>query len=195
MNVEQSLARARIYDVLASLYLNQPDAELVAAFGAVAGALAQSAGLTDIALPIAEDVAALQADYNALFFVPVSGRYLPPYESAQRARRLWGPITHQVADFYASVGFDPARLRMDEHWQRLDAPDHIGVELACLSALWQTRAAAPAPEITGAIDFFTREHIRRWLPAYGDQLAQNAETSLYRLLGRLTRAFVENEDA
>ena len=195
MNVEQSLARARIYDVLASLYLNQPYAELVAAFDAVAGTLAQSAGLTDVALPIAEDVAALQADYNALFFVPVSGRYLPPYESAQRARRLWGPITHQVANFYASVGFDLARLRMDEHWQRLDAPDHAGIELACLSALLRAYAETSSPDLAGAIDFFAREHIRRWLPPYGDAVAQNAETPLYRLLGRLTRAFVLDDDA
>ncbi len=110
--------------------------------------------------------------------------------------RIWDKVTAVLKpEEQRKVGYVLARLRMDEHWQRLDAPDHIGVELACLSALWQTWAAAPAPEITGAIDFFTREHIWRWLPAYGDQLAQNAETSLYRLLGRLTRAFALDDDA
>lgn len=190
MNIEQAGILARVFDILASLYLNQPHEGLVAAFDSIAEVLVQSAALPPNDLPIAESVADLRADYNALFFVPVSGRYLSPFESAQRARRLWGPITHQVADFYASVGFDPASLRMDTHWQRLDAPDHIGVELACMSALLQANAAAPTPEMTNAILFFTQQHLGRWLPDYGERVARYAETSFYRTLGRLTQAFI-----
>lgn len=188
MDTQTVLAQAGIADILASLYLNFPDPEKAAAFRTVAEDMAESLGLKPPDLSISVELADLQADYNELFLVPVSGRYLPPFESAQRARRLWGPITHQVADFYASVGFDPASLHMAEPWQRLDAPDHVGIELACLSALLYAYAETPSSDLARAIDFFTREHIRHWLPHYGDAVAQNAKTAFYRALGALTQA-------
>ena len=170
------------------MYLHRPDETLAAAFADAVGALQEGLGLTSDFSPEAASLPDLQADYDALFFVPVSGRYLPPYESAQRARRLWGPITHQVADFYASVGFEPASLRMDEHWRRLDAPDQAGVELACLSALLQTTVTAPDPAVENALQYLIRQHISRWLPDFGHQITENADTSHYRLLGELTWA-------
>lgn len=191
MNKDQILTHARLADILASLYLNRPNTILVVGLNEVAKELAEGTALAADNLPITENIIDLQADYDALFFVPVSGRYLPPYESAQRAQRLWGPITHQVADFYASVGFDPAELRMDDLWRDLNAPDHIGIELACLSALLQTSASETGPALETALEYFLQRHLMRWLPAYSDELARNAQTSLYQLLGKWTGAFLQ----
>ncbi len=188
MKQESSLTLARIADILASLYLHSPDETLVAAFREVASALAVELDAQDVRLDAAETPEALKQDYDELFFVPVSGRYLPPFESAQRARRLWGPLTHQVAQFYESITFDYTALSVGAHWERLDMPDHAGIELACLSALLQTQAAQPDAAAEQALDFFIRQHPGRWLPDFGQKVAQNAETTFYRALGEFTRA-------
>ncbi len=190
MNQHEQRFYARAADMLAAMYLHRPNGRLTIAFTEAIGVLHEGLGLTDDFSNEADPLPDLRADYDALFFVPVSGRYLPPYESAQRTRRLWGPITHQVAAFYASVSFDPATLHMDEHWLHLDAPDHAGVELACLSALLRTNANVPDPAVESALQYFIRNHLARWLPDFGRQLAENASTSHYRLLGTLTRSLV-----
>ena len=190
MDIQLVLMQASVFDLLARLYLHRPNQEMVATFNDVFQELAESLMLTIEDASAGDSVPLLKSDYDDLFFVPVSGRYLPPFESAQRANRLWGPITYQVADFYQSVGFDRTNLIVDKHWKNLDAPDHIGVELACMSALLRANAAAPTPEMTNAIMFFTRQHLTHWLPDYGERVARYAATSLYHTLGRLTRAFI-----
>ncbi len=176
-------AYSRLFDILSSLYLHHPTPERVAAFNAIAPTI----GVDTEMLPVTEGVAALTADYDALFLVPVSGRYLPPFESAQRTQRLWGPLTHQVADLYQSAGFESNMLDIDVMWQNLNMPDHIGIELAFFSALLATHENAPAPEITDTVNTFAQKHLFRWAPDFGEKLAQQAHTSLYRLLGTLTR--------
>lgn len=178
-----SAAYSRLFDILSSLYLHHPTPERVAAFNAIASTF----GIGTEMLPVTEDIATLSADYDDLFLVPVSGRYLPPFESAQRTQRLRGPLTHQVVDLYQAAGFEPNMLDIDIMWKNLNMPDHIGIELAFFSALLATHENAPAPEITDTINTFAQKHLLRWAPDFGQELAQQAHTSLYRLLGTLTR--------
>lgn len=193
MKQESSLTLARIADILASVYLHSPDEALVAAFREVVPVLVAELDTQDRSLDATETLEALTQDYNELFFVPVSGRYLAPFESAQRARRLWGPLTHQVAEFYESIGFDDAALSVGEHWEYLDMPDHAGIELACLSALLQAHQAAQSDVAVGqAIHFFIHQHLSRWLPDFGQKVAQNAETDFYQALGHFTTALIQN---
>ncbi len=192
MEQESILTLARTADILASVYLHSPDETLVAAFREAAPTLAAALATTGMSLDAEETLDALAQDYNELFFVPVSGRYLPPFESAQRERRLWGPLTHQIAEFYESIGFDYTALRIGEHWDRLDMPDHAGIELACLSALLQTQAAQSDSAAVQATYYFINQHLSRWLPDFGQKVAQNAETDLYQTLGHFTTSFIQN---
>lgn len=192
MKQESSLTLARITDILASVYLHSPDEALITAFREVVPVLVAELDAQDISLDATETLEALTQDYNELFFVPVSGRYLPPFESAQRARRLWGPLTHQIAQFYESIAFDYTALSVGEHWNRLDMPDHAGIELACLSALLQTQTVQSDAAAKQSIDFFMRQHVDRWLPNFGRKVAQNAETDFYRVLGHLTTTLIQN---
>ena len=192
MKQESSLTLARIADILASVYLHSHDEAVVAAFREVVPVLVAELDTQDRSLDATETLEALTQDYNELFFVPVSGRYLAPFESAQRSRRLWGSLTHQVAEFYESIGFDDAALSVGEHWEHLDMPDHAGIELACLSALLQTQAAQSDAAAVQAIHFFMRQHVGRWLSNFGRKVAQNAETDFYQALGHFTTALIQN---
>ncbi len=192
MEQESPLTLARIADILASVYLHVPDEASASAFRQVAPALAVELGAQDRSLDAAETLEALTQDYNELFFVPVSGRYLAPFESAQRERRLWGPLTHQVAEFYESIGFDGTALNVGEHWKRLNMPDHAGIELACLSALLQAQDAQADATVAQAAHFFIHQHLSRWLPDFGQKVAQNAKTDFYRAMGDFTTALIQN---
>ncbi len=179
-----ALAYSRLFDILSSLYLHRPTEEMVEAFNTIAAT--EGFGI-DIEIPPAQEtIAELIADYDELFLVPVSGRYLPPFESAQRAQRLWGPLTHQMANLYRKTGFEPNALNIDEMWQSLNAPDHIGIELAFCSALFSTYAENPSTATETLIHTVMQQHITRWIPGFGEKLRQHAQTSLYRSLGMLT---------
>ena len=186
INSDTTFVYSRLFDILSSLYLHRPTEEIVESFNVIAHE--KGFGI-DIEIPPAhETISELVADYDELFLVPVSGRYLPPFESAQRTQRLWGPLTHQVANLYEMAGFDPSGLDIEDPWKNLLIPDHIGIELAFFSALLQTYARNPAAGIIEIIHTFTRQHLNRWIPDFGNHLRQNAHTSLYRSLGILTGA-------
>ncbi|MFW5692348.1 MAG: TorD/DmsD family molecular chaperone [Chloroflexota bacterium] len=172
----EMIATATLLDRLAWLYLNQPDDSLIHTLNDAFPELRLREG----------DLDAVRQDYNDLFCVPVSGRYLPPFESAQRAQRLWGPITHHVTDWYLHTGFNPAELHTSAIWQMQIAPDHIGYELAFYGAL----LAADSPL---AADFY-QTHLFTWVPNYARQLIEKAATPVYRLLGELTLQAL-NDDA
>jgi TorA maturation chaperone TorD len=98
-----------------------------------------------------------------------------------------------VAEIYAAAGFYPQELEIDPHW-RAGMPDHIGFEMAFVSALFHNLARAQEPDATPLLmmrDAFGREHISRWVPDYGRQLTQHAQTPLYQALGWLTMRVVD----
>jgi putative dimethyl sulfoxide reductase chaperone len=149
-----------LYDTAAALFLHEPDAAELE----------------------------VRQEYFDLFFVPVSGRYLAPFEAAQRERRLWGLCTYQTAELYQQVGFDPRALSISPLWGEQLPPDHAGVELAFVSALLKQADVSGREEQIGiarTLESFWKQHLSRWLPDYGRKLARTARTEHYRLLGSL----------
>jgi TorA maturation chaperone TorD len=193
VNTDELLAQARLLDFVASLYLRSPDVEVVEACMAAApafGELLKDETLSRLMLQVREtDMKSLREDYYDLFIVPVSGRYLPPYESAQREGRLWGTLTHKADALYRATGFDFRELKVDPHWLALGIPDHIGFEMAFVSALLCSQVEGP-PEETGSLaettDYFVQHHLGHWAAEYGHKVARQAKTALYQGLGLLT---------
>jgi TorA maturation chaperone TorD len=175
---------ATLCDVVAALYLKSPDEDLLAGVDAFCGAAGDVAS---------EPLAAVTQEYYDLFFNPASGRHLPPFESFARERRYWGENALQVGSIYREADFEPAELLADVHWRRQPMPDHIGFEFAFLSALLRSAEAQPAEReaLLATAGDFLDGHLRLWADDYGTRLAENAQTSLYRLLGRLTRKAAE----
>jgi putative dimethyl sulfoxide reductase chaperone len=169
----------RLLDVLAALYLRRPTAATLAA---AAGA--------DLAVrgDRLEDVV---DDYHDLFLVPVSGRYVPPFESAHRDHVLGGRSSREVTAAYGAANFDVAELVFDEGWGRRPVCDHVGCELAFVAALQAQAARAEPPiaaELAATAAGFWRTHPAAWLRSFGDTVAERATTRLYRFAGARTSA-------
>jgi TorA maturation chaperone TorD len=171
---------ATIAELTAALYLKAPSEELLAElkefFPAGKG-------------PGTEPLELLRREYFELFFNPATEHFLCPFESFARERRYWGECAVEVGEFYRQSGFDPGTLLSDVHWKNQRMPDHLGFELAFFSALLRSAEAQPdeAKALLATAQYFHAAHIRSWAGDFGDRLESRARTSLYRLLGGLTR--------
>jgi TorA maturation chaperone TorD len=169
-------------DALAALYLRLPTAATLLAV----------AERPELEVE-GDRIEAVVADYHELFLVPVSGRYLPPFESAQRQRSLRGRLAHEVAASYDEAGFDVGRLVVDEAWGPRPACDHVGCELAFVAALEaQASDAEPAAaeELRASAAAFWQLHPASWLGPFGRAVTQRATTRLYRSVGERTAGSV-----
>ena len=180
---------ADLLDVLAALYLHEPSPEMIREYNEyiVPFVEQQMAGFLK---PVDEtEIDALKQDYHALFLVPVSGRYLSPFESAQRSHRLWGPMTHEVALIYTQTGFDINALVTDEIWRAVAMPDHIGYELAFTCLLLRHMPSEEA-SLKDTYRYFIQQHVLSWIPEYGERLQTLASTRFYKDVGKMTASFV-----
>jgi TorA maturation chaperone TorD len=159
-----------LFDAAAALLLKRP----------TAGRAKSAAALLGYEPPEAELELALR-DWNDLFFVPSSGRYLPPFESAFREKRLGGVLAADALAAYQTSGFDPALLDMDPLWRTGWQPDHLGVELAFVCALLR----GENEKLTTSAVLFHSRHVAPWAGDYGRLVSGTAQSGLYRNLGRL----------
>ncbi|WP_243359715.1 molecular chaperone TorD family protein [Fundidesulfovibrio terrae] len=172
----RGLSNEALFDAGAALLLKLPQEELI---GQAAAALEFAAGPGELALA--------REDWNELFFVPSSGRYLPPLESAFREKRLGGPHAADALAAYRAAGFDPARLDVDQLWRPAPPPDHLGVELAFVSALIGSASRRPetAEGLLASAALFHAAHVAPWAGDYGMELERKARSETFRALGRL----------
>jgi TorA maturation chaperone TorD len=159
-----------LFDAAAALLLKRPTPEMTR----LAAALLEYA-------PPTNDLDAARADWNELFFVPSSGRYLPPLESAFREKRLGGALAADSLAAYDAAGFTPAALDMDALWRAAWRPDHLGVEAAFVCALLR----GGNEELAASAALFHSRHLAPWAGDYGRALSGAAHSALYRHLGRL----------
>lgn len=131
--------RSDTYQFLALLLLTHPSERLVRSAGDL---LAMIGGEVNLER---HTISAIQQEYYDRFFVPHSGRYVPPFESAVRGRgetggrikygALMGSPAHQVMAAYQATGFDPWALEIYEPLKGVRVPDQIGFELAFMAWL------------------------------------------------------------
>lgn len=172
----------RLLDVMATLYLKMPGEEAVKVMSGLGGD-DESTDMLD----------RVRLEYHDLFIGSGSGKYIPPYESLIRDGRMHGPSCSRVGEIFRREGFDPAHLEVEEHWKLVDAPDHLGFELAYLSMLLRSadQPDADAAALKDKARAFHVEHIVPWAKAYGTRLVETARTVTYKTLGRLTQAVAE----
>ncbi|WP_243311241.1 molecular chaperone TorD family protein [Fundidesulfovibrio agrisoli] len=183
---------AWLFDAGAALLLNRPDPALLEAAAVVLPELPAQQGATlavgEVAAEaVAEAVALSVEDWSDLFFSPRSGRYLPPLESVFREGRLSGEAAWNARQAYEAAGFEPAQLDMDPLWRAIPHPDHLGFELAFVSALLRCadEDAAGAAALHATARAFHAERIAPWAGAYGLKLAEAARSPLYKAAGAL----------
>lgn len=141
------------------------------------------------ALPRTIDIELLKIDYSKLFLGPY-GLLAPPYGSMylEDVRRVMGNSTIDAKIRYEAEGLE---IGLKE------TPDHIAIELEFMYFLiFKEIEAARNSDNAQALNFinkqeaFLKTHLGMWVSEFGERVEENAQTDFYKVLGRITRAFV-----
>jgi len=175
--LEHELHRSRVYRILADAF-RPPAPELENALIRMGDHLTMleseacntAAGLPE-AFTSAGGMEPLKVDYSRLFVGPFL-LPAPPYGSVylESRRRIMGDSTMDVLEHYREMG-----MAMAETFK--DAPDHVSAELDSLHRQHS----------------FLRYHLGAWIPDFTAKVMEHAETRFYRLLGEITKRFIEEE--
>lgn len=203
-------ARAGVYRFLSAAFLETPGKALVATLSRsdFIGELEEvfgAAAVTDLRRFVAGfqgDYESLDQQFQDLFMVPL-GRYVTPYEAVYRDQRmvgdtvvgglLMGPSTLAIKQFYREAG-----AAVSEDFK--DLPDHVGLELACMTFLCEEEAralegqgAGDARRVQDLQKRLLHEHLLQWVPALCGQIRAKAPGPFYRGIAGLTEAYLRRE--
>ncbi len=184
------VVRSQTYKLLAECYY-PPDDELIALLREVSKSpSALICQIADIA-PEVTELEPLRVDHAKLFVGPFK-LLAPPYGSVYlEDGKLMGDSTVQVKNLYAEEGLDFV-LR--------EAPDHVSVELEFMYFLiTKTIEVVDQPDYDQKRCYqqkqrsFLAGHVGQWVPAFAAKVEDAAKTDFYKILGNVTRRFVEED--
>jgi TorA maturation chaperone TorD len=199
MNQFEYEVYARYFKLAADLLLQEPNEELLEGCGAVGSELMTL--LPDVDFPrylaqvAGEPLSQIKQEYFDLFFVPMSGCYLPPFAENWRTGLQQSDIQRNLKEIYLQAGFDCEALPLPSYLQLLDRPDHLGVQLAFMAGLFESCQQQDATDrsfLSDTVLLFYRHHLEQWVPAYSVLLKERASTALYRGLGALLDYLLQN---
>lgn len=206
-----ALERAAAFEFLAGIFLKEPSVSIMNEVKIWA-----KEGKEPEMLPLLEnidredpDLTGLTQEYYDLFFVPVSGRFVPPFESAIRGAvrqdggatkfgPYWGDTTVKLAALYERTQFHPERLAVFEPLRQLNLPDHVGLELSfmaylcCLEAQ-QLERGLSAKLIRKIQTDFLQEHLRGWVGLWVNDLEKVPQSGYYLYFARQARDLCQEE--
>lgn len=166
-NQINSLERAALYEIFASLCLQIPTIDTVQGISSMLEEAGEKLPSIDFRPLIEESqkqsklvdednkyIEVLKQQYYDHFFIPSTKHYIPPYESSvigaeiKEGKKntkwqygsLWSNSTYHVSQCYDSVGFNPWDLNIEEGLKQSKIPDHIGFHLAFIAYLCHKEA-------------------------------------------------------
>ena len=184
--LDEELARAEVYGLLARLWFAAPDGELLAALqvapteAPAAGAYLEEPWRQLVAAARDTDVAAAEAEYDALF-----GGMGKPEVYLFGSHHLSGFLNDKPL---AQLRGDLARLGLARDEGIYETEDHI----ACLCEVMRYLIAGEdvaVANLTRQRDFFAN-HIQPWVLTLCDELQKHPRARFYAALAELTRAFM-----
>lgn len=142
-------------------------------------------------VPVGPELESLKIDFTRLFVGPFKV-LAPPYGSFYlEDGRMMGESTIDVRNWYEKDGLDVVIN---------DAPDHIAMELEFMYYLVAKQTQATnAGNLQDIQDcqrkqkMFLSSHLARWLPPFAKNVKENAQTTFYKKLARLTGIFVQKD--
>ena len=201
--LSEALARSTVYRLLARAFLLEPTPSFLAGLGEppILRVLAKVGGQWLTKLPdmdfdaLAEE---LTTEYARIFIGP--GYHLHPYESMHAAidaaewegpdSLLYGKPAVAVGEFYLQAGIVPA-----QSFRGL--PDHIGVELECMSHLsarearsWEREDAEGAISSLALQRTFLHQHLVPWLPRFARRVRRFGGHPFYCSMASAASRFV-----
>lgn len=198
--IRQEAIRFEIYKLLAECYY-PPDETLAGKFSNLVEKLSlvnlrsqHDFNLDSRKILKAAEITDLAVEYARLFVGPYTVQ-APPYGSVylDPERRIMGDSTTDVIKRYRQSG-----LVVAEDFK--DAPDHITAELEFMHYLiYQEIEAARLGDanslFTCLIDqqSFLKYHLGAWVSEFAINVIDNAKTSCYQNLARVTDGFIEDD--
>lgn len=187
--LDEELARAELYGLLARLWYGAPDAELLAAFqvapteAPAAGAFLEEPWRQLVGAARGIGAAAARDEYDALFggigkpeVYLFGSHYLSGFLNDKPLARLRGDLD---------------RLGLVREAAIPETEDHVACLFEVMRYLIAGEDAAVA-NLTQQQAFFAA-HVQPWLPTMCDAVARHPKANFYAALAGLTRAFVEVE--
>ena len=183
--LDEEIARAELYGLLARLWYAAPDADLLAAVqvapteAPAAGGFLEEPWRTLVGAARGTDAAALRNEYDALF----GGIGKPEvflYGSFHLAGHLNGkPLVDLRSDL--------ERLGLERPASVSETEDH----LASLCEVMRYLIAGDDPGVSnlGAQQRFFNAHLRGWIESFCEQLAAHPRADFYRAVAAFTRDF------
>jgi len=196
--IEDCLARASIYRMLAGVFIEEPSQDFIAALRDE-GLLTQlaEAGITfgqDFLSPDEKQLDdALACEYTTLF---ASSGCFPPIESVRLMGRFKQDPCFQVEKTYREAGFTLSKGRFEVF------PDQLGVELLFIAELLNRCVEALSAEqikeyrrLDKEIKRFWTQHLGRWVRGYSKLIGRASNHSFYREMAKFLGGFAEEEIA
>jgi TorA maturation chaperone TorD len=187
--LDEELARAELYGLLARLWYAAPDDELLAAFqvapteAPAAGAFLEEPWREVVGAARGLDAASARDEYDALF-----GGIGKPEVYLFGSHYLSGFLNDKPL---ARLRADLDRLGLAREQAVPETEDHVACLFEVMRYLIAGEDVAVA-NLTQQQAFFAA-HVQPWLPAMCDAVAQHPKANFYAALAALTRAFAEVE--
>lgn len=196
--IEECLARASVYRMLAGVFIEEPSPAYIAAMRdeTLLSELAE-AGIVFGADFLATDAPALEdalaCEYATLF---ASSGCFPPVESVRLFGRFKQEPCFQLEKMYREAGFMLGKGRFEVF------PDQLGVELLfvaellnrCVEAL-STDQIKEYRRLDKEIKRFWMQHLGLWARGYSQLIGRASNHSFYRQMARFLGGFAEEEIA
>ena len=187
--LDEEVARAELYGLLARLWYAAPDAELLAAFQVApteappAGAFLQERWRQLVGIPRDTDAAAAHEEYDALF-----GGIGKPEVFLFGSHYLSGFLNDKPL---VQLRHDLDKLGLARTETTYETEDHIACLFEVMRYLIAGEDVAVA-NLTQQQAMFSR-HVQPWLPALCDAVLQHPKARFYAALAAFTRAFGDVE--
>lgn len=211
---EEAINRAKGYEVLAEVFLKEPSPELIK--GIQMWTEAAAAEELNLLKDILKNVHTydpklenLTQEYYDLFFVPVSGRFIPPFESTIRGAKRekgkkikygahWGTQAYRLADLYEKLGFNPGALAIFAPLKETKIPDHLGLELLFMAYLCRledrrTKAGQDITTVRQLQKTMINDHLLGWLPQFTEELVKLEVSGFYSYFAQLALELCREE--
>lgn len=203
-NDQETLARQNTYGFLASLFLQEPEKDKIEEIGQKLNDLIND--MDQVMITSSEEVDDLIQEYYDLFFVPSSGQYVPPFESALRnyqpkKKKPYGKLFSNdavhVQSCYDAVGFEPWKLKIFKPLKDVKFPDHIGFELAFMSVLCANEFASRNEEDKAfqwqMLEYeFLSEHLSKWIGNFSLAISNNTDGFYHKCASATHKVVLED---
>lgn len=194
----ECLARARIYRVLAGVFVEEPSIDFLATMGDVTWLRSlERVGVKFEADFLHADLATLAnvlaCEYTTLF---ASSGGFPPVESVRLTGRFRQDPHFQVSALYQRLGFAQVKGRFEVF------ADQLGMELMFVAEMLARCAQAAViddlatyKKLDKEIKRFWTLHLGRWVRGYSGLIVRAANHSFYREMARFLHGFATEEIA